>query len=578
MRRTIAPLLLSIALTAGEGTLSGESRIIPVYEFPGDLEEPLNLSPIQLELSFPLVPQTPCDIARVSCGSLEPPPYTGYIADGAYNSIDHTLFFVNVPSTVEGIFQVDPLTCSIVPGTFHSINQGISQRGIAFDPRRYQIWVGGWIDMNMNQYSAHPPYDIIASNHLALSIASAAIDPANDFLFVGENSALDMVYCYDISGGSLGSLLGSWPVPWQQETDGWDMAGMAFDDDAGQLIIINQYYSGPGEAMEAFSFSLESGLTPAGYCILDRTDFAWGLGLVDGDPTPGTSHFFTPDIYTFGPPFELDDYGDPEVLPPEGLTCTEVQFDIELEWSNPVAYDALYLERDGELVDVLAGHATYYLDRAPGAGFHMYSLYGTQLYGQSPEVFCESFVHPGPSRKCYDFNNMTQGWNVGGIADWEWGIPSYEIDGRAWETNLGDRYYDGACGWLVSPPIELGASGGWLEFDAYTYVECWWDGWNVQLSQDGGNRWTVITPVGGYDQGIPYGACSEGLDGDTNCGYREVEVWEFDLLDYANATIRIRFLFESDESIAYTGLIVDNVCVDGWRGLHRYHKEATPQP
>ncbi|MFQ6103075.1 MAG: hypothetical protein ACE5OP_02150 [Candidatus Glassbacteria bacterium] len=148
-----------------------------------------------------------------NCGSITPHPYSIFIADGAYNGTDNTIFFVNVPSPAEGVFQMDPITCSIVSGTFYSINYGISQRGIAFDPNRYQFWAGGWIDTYMNQYDATPPYPSISHNYVHLSIASAAIDSENDYLFIGTNSSYDMVYVYDISSGSLGDLLGSWWVP-----------------------------------------------------------------------------------------------------------------------------------------------------------------------------------------------------------------------------------------------------------------------------------------------------------------------------------------------------------------------------
>ncbi len=578
MDRKTTSLLLLITLVIFFAISSTESRKIIEDESGTSADAALYLGPGE---GTPVLEGSSfgsCDIARDDCGSITPHPSSGYIADGAYNAIDETIFFVSVPGTAEGVFQFDPLTCTIVSGTFYSINSGLSQRGIAFDPSRYQFWAGGWIDYYMNQHDAAPPYPNISYNYVGIAIASGAIDPANDYLFIGTNSSYDMVYAYDISTGSLGELLGSWIVPWQQGWDGWDMAGMAFDDDSGQLLIVNQYLGGPGEAMEEFDFDIETGLTPAGFCTLDNTTYAWGIGLIeDGDPAPGTFSAFVTDVWPlYDPPFDIDEYGEPDVDPPYELVCTIAGFGVELTWINGEEYDEVNISRDGDLVAILPGDAAYYLDAGPGAGFHTYSVVGETVQGESPETTCDVLVYPGPKQTCFDFELLDGGWAPGGVADWEWGWPSYQLDGKAWETNIGERYFNDSCGWLDSPPFQLGPSGGWLVFDVYTYVECYWDGWNVQISTDGGTQWSVIEPLHGYNQGVPEGACREGLGGDTSCGYREVETWEFDLSDYPDETIRIRFLIESDQSIAYTGVIIDNLCVYGIAGPERYHKEAVP--
>ena len=59
----------------------------------------------------------------------------------------------------------------------------------------------------------------------------------------------------------------------------------------------------------------------------------------------------------------------------------------------------------------------------------------------------------------FDFNESSGGWTFGRLADWEWGYPSYEIDGNAWETNLGANYFSGSCGRFDYPSIILGPRG-----------------------------------------------------------------------------------------------------------------------
>ena len=164
---------------------------------------------------------------------------------------------------------------------------------------------------------------------------------------------------------------------------------------------------------------------------------------------------------------------------------------------------------------------------------------------------------------CFDFNETDEGWTTGGYADWEWGDPSFVIDGKAWETNLQANYFNNSCGWIDSPLIRIGPDGGWMTFDVWENVEADWDGWNVQISQDGGTSWSVIEPVDGYDQGVPNGACDEGLGGDTFAQTAFQSVKEFDLAAYPNTSVKIRIIHQSDGSVSHPGPTIDNVCIVG---------------
>ena len=273
-------------------------------------------------------------------------------------------------------------------------------------------------------------------------------------------------------------------------------------------------------------------------------------GLLQGVPDMGFGYELC------GPP--------PSVTPPEDLVCmVTVDNDVDLTWTNTMTYDDVNVYRDDNLIATLPGDAEAYLDIAPGVGPHTYGVSGVVGGDESGQATCGVTIFPGGGQVCYDFNSSDGGWVAGGFADWQWGDPSFVIDGKAWETNLMANYFNNSCGWIDSPTMDLGNEGGWLTFDSWDNVEASWDGWNVQVSLDGGGSWAVIFPVDGYDQGIPNGACDEGLDGDTFAGQSVQRSHNFDLTGYPNTSVNIRIIHQSDGSVARTGVVIDNVCMMG---------------
>jgi hypothetical protein len=373
---------------------------------------------------------------------------------------------------------------------------------------------------------------------------------------------------YDISGGVLGSLLGAWAVPWQAPSGGYVMAGMEFDPDAGQLVMINQYGAYSGTDRELFDFSLGSGLTGAGWCDLAYTSFGWGIAVVgDGDPTPTTFESYVTDIGDFVAPVDLDEYGIPDCgYPPYDLVCTVTpENDVSLTWTNGDPYDNVKIYRNFSLIATLPGDATSYLDVGPGVGYQRYGVSGYCVPDETGMAMCDVMILPPPG-PCFDFNDTDGGWTAGGTADgYEWGYPSYVIDGNAWETNVGGTYTNNACTWVDSPPINFGAEGGWVTFDSWDYTECYYDGWTLQISLDGGASFSCIYPLEGYDQTAPVGAgtCPEFLYCDSNCGYSVARFWNFDLTGLPNVSAVFRFVFASDSSVAYYGHVFDNFCIYG---------------
>ncbi|MFQ6104604.1 MAG: hypothetical protein ACE5OP_09970 [Candidatus Glassbacteria bacterium] len=506
MERKIGFLAILIPLIGSFMIYNADSIRTLEESFMVDYHAALNLNPSTDTPVQRFTPLFSCDVSRDNCGSISPSPASIFIADGALNTLEGTCFFVDVPSYADGVFQVDPSTCSIVSGTYHSVNYGLSQRGIGYDPEHHQFWIGGWNDSYMNQHDADPPYTAISFNYVGIAIAGASVDDSNDYLLVASNSYPDMLYVFDITGGALGTLLGSWSIPWQSSTDGYDMAGCAFDDDSGNLVMVNQYNAGPGIVREEFTFSLAGGLSGAGTCSLDNTNYAWGIALIeDGDPAPGSYYTLNPDIYAFSPPFDVDEYGIPAVYPPYDLTCTVTEDnDIEMNWTNAEVYDAVNIYVDDELFAVLPGDATSYTVESQGPGLRALAVSGVIGEEESGRADCRPIIYPA-GEACFYFNETDGFWTWEGYADFEWGYPSYEIDGNAWETNLQGNYFNNACAIFVSPVINLGPEGGWIVFDTYNDVEPYWDGWNVQISFDNGASWEMLYPLEGYDQGVPYG-------------------------------------------------------------------------
>lgn len=99
-----------------------------------------------------------------------------------------------------------------------------------------------------------------------------------------------------------------------------------------------------------------------------------------------------------------------------------------------------------------------------------------------------------------------------------------------------------------------------------------WDGGNVQISNDGGETWLVLTP-----EGIPYNATSmysfgyefnmgPGIPGWGGIFSGDVTV---NLAEYIGDTVQVRFVFASDPAYDYlddddlTGMVIDSIDVAG---------------
>jgi hypothetical protein len=166
--------------------------------------------------------------------------------------------------------------------------------------------------------------------------------------------------------------------------------------------------------------------------------------------------------------------------------------------------------------------------------------------------------------------NMVHMDFVDGFVD-EWHLETNRnhTDGGAYSWKFGGsggtRYSDTAHGALVTPEMCLGPNATFTfwhfckaETADATYA---WDGGIVEISTDGGDSWSQITPVGGYQKKI-YPNADSPFEGDTPCfaWYTEWTQVEFDLSAYQGAAM-VRFRFGSDGYIGYEGWYIDDINV-----------------
>ncbi len=175
-----------------------------------------------------------------------------------------------------------------------------------------------------------------------------------------------------------------------------------------------------------------------------------------------------------------------------------------------------------------------------------------------------AMVGPGWSQDFEQFNGALN--PVPGQDAWEWGDPE-EMEAHSgdnvWGTILDRPYPDLADFKLYLPQMNLEnvEERIYLSFFHYVDVEDGWDGCQVQITVDGGDRWSLLQPAGGYTADDIF-ALNAGS------GYTGTfEDWEeavFDLGEYIGEVVQVRFNFQSDDSNfrPYTGWFIDDVTLE----------------
>jgi len=146
---------------------------------------------------------------------------------------------------------------------------------------------------------------------------------------------------------------------------------------------------------------------------------------------------------------------------------------------------------------------------------------------------------------------------------WVWGSPTQTTahsGSNVWATNLSGNYPDNANYSLKTPPVFIGMNST-LSFWHLLGCESGWDGGNVSVSTNNGSSWTVVPPTTGGTYITNITALSEpGFSGGPT-SWTQVT---FDLNQFANNEIIIKWHFGSDTIINGMGWFVDDVMLTGY--------------
>ncbi len=166
------------------------------------------------------------------------------------------------------------------------------------------------------------------------------------------------------------------------------------------------------------------------------------------------------------------------------------------------------------------------------------------------------------------FDDMESGsWNwVTGGTNNSWAIVSTDSYSptQSWHDSPGGNYLNNTNSWLaVSSDIDLSGTSGqfvYLGFWAKVDLEPGWDYLRVEFSSDGGVTWNTIASIS-----------------EQNTSWK---LYSFYIPEtYRTANFRFRFRLESDSSITYDGVYIDNVGIGTGSNSYAYYSGtsmATP--
>ncbi len=249
----------------------------------------------------------------------------------------------------------------------------------------------------------------------------------------------------------------------------------------------------------------------------------------------------------------------------------------DLDWSAPtenadgsdlVDLDGYNIYRGGELVGTVDNATTTYQDEVEIAGYYTYYV---TAFDEVPNESAGSIsvtlqIGEAPYESGFDEGDAMDFTTDGAV--WEHGVPTAGpgaaySEPNVWATVLGGNYNNNDDAYLTSTernfPI-LDASAVFIYMHWLSYENSW-DGYNVQVSTDGGATWQIIDPVGGYNDDAVVGLDNtRGFTAATN-GWQMVM---FELGAFEGQTIDIRFRHGTDSSVnTYYGGAFDDFQIFG---------------
>lgn len=312
----------------------------------------------------------------------------------------------------------------------------------------------------------------------------------------------------------------------------------------------------------SFSDTTVSGSVTYFYVVTNYTDCESGYSNEDSDSTTGTC--------TVPPDFD----GLQSVSTPQVNTCT-----LDLSWNaatslcgGTISYNIYRDTTQGFDPDVVSplvsgvsgttysdedalvsGTTYYYVVRAVDSANALEETNTVEVSG----------VPYGPSADGTFTAGAETGDEMYGTSPWN--ISSTRQNSGSNSYNSG--YEDDECSYINTPTLELTAG----QSSVLTYYVAWdiesrWDGGVVEISNDGGANWTILTPTAGYPdtfrsatQACGYAVnqgCYTGTDNFT------FEPYTIDLSAYSGDSVIILWNFSSDGSVSTgEGWYVDDISV-----------------
>jgi hypothetical protein len=158
-----------------------------------------------------------------------------------------------------------------------------------------------------------------------------------------------------------------------------------------------------------------------------------------------------------------------------------------------------------------------------------------------------------------NFEASDGGYIPSGTVCWGYGTPTAlaaHSGTYCWGTGMNGTYPVSMRANITSPTFTV-PTGGMLGFWNWYYTESGFDGGNVKISTDGGVTWAVL---GTYLNPYNYASLSYHSGEPVWCGNSNGWIFsKFDLSAYAGMDVQIRFDFDSDSSVCYTGWFIDDV-------------------
>ena len=162
---------------------------------------------------------------------------------------------------------------------------------------------------------------------------------------------------------------------------------------------------------------------------------------------------------------------------------------------------------------------------------------------------------------CDNFENTVRRWSgaalgCNGVNEWHREAGINHTAGGAWAWRVGPfgtlgSYSMSQDSRLVSQPIRLEGLADTLVFWQRYDTEAPFDGVTVEISTDGGETWSVLTPVGGYN------------NGDRFTGFQPVFVPARVPLTGYGGLVQVGFRFRSNAANGGLGWWIDDVTVEG---------------